>query len=411
MSKTLKMTVFIGIMQILCIPYASGVNKLSSTIETIEAYVTTGTDYLASAQDAVNKVQTEYNKYKMLVEQGELDEYLKKEAIAYGKEKGKPIADKEIAKFKAKQEKNKLEKKTKELAAKQAEITDYEKSMDEEQKTKLTEITKRLTELNVQLQRKDLKKEEFEKIRDEIASLEAQQQALLDKPKAHDETLAGMKEEEKKIAKEIEDIKPEAEKAERDGNLQEMAADLFEEDDSTADNKSIYQTEIEALFLKENEESTSENLARIKKNRNMEYYLALQNAMNVSLLNAERAAATEEGSEQNKKAGAEVEGNLTVKNVNISEVIEKAKAASHLTEALLAEMRFKTIQDMVSWNNKNRLYDYKKPVTEFDLDYYELKKTDLLKNKLKDMYDNNKDKVKGLYDNNIDNAKNLWHKL
>ena len=134
--------------------------------------------------------------------------------------------------------------------------------------------------------------------------------------------------------------------------------------------------------------------------------------MNVSLLNAERAAATEEGSEQNKKAGADVEGNLTVKNVNISEVIEKAKAASHLTEALLAEMRFKTIQDMVSWNNKNRLYDYKKPVTEFDLDYYELKKTDLLKNKLKDLYDNNKDKIKGLYDNNQDKVKNLlWHKL
>jgi chromosome segregation ATPase len=410
MSKLLKMTAFIGMIQFLCIPYASGVTKLSTTMETVESYVTTGTDYLAAAQDAVNEVQTEYNKYKMLAEQGELDEYLKKEAIAYGKEKGKPIADKEIAKYKAKQERKKLEKKTKELAAKQAEIADYEKSMDEEQKTKLTEITKRLTELNVQLQRKDLKKEEFEKIRDEVASLEAQQQAILDKPKEHDATLQGKKAEEKKIAEEIEKSKPEAEKAEKEENLQAKSADLFGEEDASADNKSIYQTEIEALFLKENEESTSENLARIKKNRNMEYYLALQNAMNVSLLNAERAAATEEGSEQNKKAGADVEGNLTVKNVNISEVIEKAKAASHLTEALLAEMRFKTIKDMVSWNNKNRLYDYKKPVTEFDLDYYELKKTDL-KDKLKGLYDKNKDKIKGLYDNNKDNVKNLWHKL
>lgn len=410
MSKTLKMTVFIGIMQILCIPYASGVTKLSSTMETVESYVTTGTDYLAAAQDAVNEAQTEYNKYKMLAEQGELDEYLKKEAIAIGKEKGKPIADKEIAKFKAKKEKKKLEKKNKELASKQAEIADYEEAMNEEQKTKLTEITQKLTELNVQLQRKDLTKEEFEKIREEVASLEAQQQALLDKPKEHDAALEGMKEEEKKLAKEVETLKPEAEKAEREENLQNKTADLFGEDDITENNKSIYQTEIEALFLKENEESTSENLARIKKNRNMEYYLALQNAMNVSLLNAERAAATEEASEQNKKAGAEVEGNLTVKNVNISEVIEKAKAASHLTEALLAEMRFKTIQDMVSWNNKNRLYDYKKPVTEFDLDYYELKKTDL-KNKVKGLYDNNKDKIEDFYDNNQDKVKNLWHKL
>ena len=411
MSKTLKMTVFIGIMQILCIPYASGVTKLSSTMETVETYVTTGTDYLAVAQDAVNEGYTKYTQYQLLVEQGELSEYLKQEAL----KKGKPLADKEIAnlkaKFKAQQERKKLEKKTKELAAKQAEIKDYEESMNEEQKTKLTEITKRLTELNVQLQRKDLTKEEFEKIREEVTSLEAQQQALLDKPKEHDATLEGMKEEEKKLAKEVETLKPEAEKAEREENLQNKTADLFGEDDITENNKSIYQTEIEALFLKENEESTSENLARIKKNRNMEYYLALQNAMNVALLNAERAAATEEASEQNIEASKNVEGNLTVKNINISEVIEKAKAASHLTEALLAEMRFKTIQDMVSWNNKNRLYDYKKPVTEFDLDYYELKKTDLLKNKLKGMYDNNKDKIKGFYDNNQDKVKNLWHKL
>ena len=417
MSKILKMTVFIGMIQFLCIPYASGVTKLSSTMERVEAYMTTGTDYLAVAQNAVNQVQTEYNKYKMLAEQGELGKYLINEAKEYEEKQGnkhlkqgKDFIKEEAGKFKAKQEKKKLEETTKKLAAKQAEIEDYEKSMDEEQKTKLTEITKRLTELNVQLQRKDLKKEEFEKIRDEVASLEAQQQAILDKPKENDETLEGKKAEEKKLAKEIEDLKPEAEKAEKEENLQAKTADLFGEDDTTADNKSIYQTEIDALFLKENEESTSENLARIKKNRNMEYYLALQNAMNVSLLNAERAAATEEASEQNKKAGAEVEGNLTVKNVNISEVIEKAKAASHLTEALLAEMRFKTIQDMVSWNNKNRLYDYKKPVTEFDLDYYELKKTDL-KDKLKGLYDNNKDKIKGLYDNNKDNVKNLWHKI
>ena len=414
MSKTLKMTVFIGIMQILCIPYASGVTKLSSTMETVETYVTTGTDYLAAAQDDVNGILTEYNQYKLLVEQGELSEYLKQEALKYAKEKGKPLADEEIAKlkekFKAQLERKKLEKKTKELAAKQAEIADYEEAMNEEQKTKLTEITQKLTELNVQLQRKDLTKEEFEKIREEVASLEAQQQALLDKPKEHDATLEGMKEEEKKLAKEVETLKPEAEKAEMEENLQNKTADLFGEDDITENNKSIYQTEIEALFLKENEESTSENLARIKKNRNMEYYLALQNAMNVALLNAERAAATEEASEQNIEASKNVEGNLTVKNINISEVIEKAKAASHLTEALLAEMRFKTIQDMVSWNNKNRLYDYNKPVTEFDLDYYELKKTDL-KDKLKGLYDKNKGKIEGFYDNNKDNVKNLWHKL
>ena len=413
MSKILKMTVFIGIMQILCIPYASGITKLSSIMETVESYVTTGTDYLATAQDKVNEVQTEYNKYKMLAEQGELSEYLKQEALKYAKEKGKPLADEEIAKlkekFKAQLERKKLEKKTKELASKQAEIADYEESMNEEQKTKLTEITQKLTELNVQLQRKDLTKEEFEKIREEVASLEAQQQALLDKPKEHDATLEGMKEEEKKLAKEVETLKPEAEKAEREENLQAKTADLFGEDDITENNKSIYQTEIEALFLKENEESTSENLARIKKNRNMEYYLALQNAMNVALLNAERAAATEEASEQNIEASKNVEGNLTVKNINISEVIEKAKAASHLTEALLAEMRFKTIQDMVSWNNKNRLYDYKKPVTEFDLDYYELKKTDL-KNKVKGLYDN-KDKIGDFYDDDQGNIKNLWHKL
>jgi hypothetical protein len=43
--------------------------------------------------------------------------------------------------------------------------------------------------------------------------------------------------------------------------------------------------------LKENEESTSENLARIKKNRGREFYNAVQNAMRVAVVEANNSSS------------------------------------------------------------------------------------------------------------------------
>ncbi|MBR3502147.1 MAG: hypothetical protein IKO06_04500, partial [Alphaproteobacteria bacterium] len=173
------------------------------------------------------------------------------------------------------------------------------------------------------------------------------------------------------------------------------SGDVFADDDQE-DTKSIYETEIEALFLKEDEISSSENLARIKYNRAREYYNAIKNAMVIAVNSGSKSVQIEQKVGQYAEMGGKTEGNAALKNVNVGAMIQKAKAAGRLTEALLAEMRLKTTQDMVSWNNKYHLYDYKKPVTIFEFDSYALKKSDL-KNQAMSLL---KDQIGG-----------MWHKL
>ena len=184
---------------------------------------------------------------------------------------------------------------------------------------------------------------------------------------------------------------------------------LFE-DDAQDENKSIYQTEIDSLFLKENEETSSENIARVKKNRGREYYYSVQNAMQVAVVGGASSPEIEEQLGKYMEMAGDVEGNLSLKNANIGVIIESAKAAARLTEALLADMRLKTMNDMMAWNNKYHLYDYKKPITEFDFDSYELKTSDL-KNKINDLYNKNKGKVQDFYEDHKDDVKNMWHKI
>lgn len=52
--------------------------------------------------------------------------------------------------------------------------------------------------------------------------------------------------------------------------------------------------------------------------------------------------------------------------------IQNAKIAARYTELLLAEIRFVTMQEMISWNDKFK--NSKKDVTKFNLDDYVYKK-------------------------------------
>ena len=295
-------------------------------------------------------------------------------------------------------------------AAIKAKKDDCVNALKDAQQEKNKQIQERLTELQAKIQSQNITDEERNTISTEIASLEAQKQQNLDKPLENDETCKGYEEEEKKADEEVKALAQETEEKTLAESLKEKSNALFADEAKDENLKSIYQTEIEALFLKENEESTSENLARIKKNRNREYYRAIQKAMDVSVAASAASPEINEKLKQYMEMAGQVEGNFSLKNANISVVIESAKAAALLTEALLAEVRLKTTQDMASWNNKNRLYDYEKPVTEFDLDSYELKKDDL-KTNVKNLFKFDKGKINELYNYGTDQLKSTWHKI
>ena len=416
MFRTCKLILTLMLVQIICAPNAFAISKLSSFTRTAQPYVVAAKDYLSAAQEIVNEVSTEYLRMKSMIESGELADKLKGYAMDKGKDYAKAEYEKQSAKYKEKRKKKKeLKKKEKERAAAAAEVEDYKESVKDAKLNKKEQMDERLAELYAKHKSSGLSKEESEKIAEEIKSLEAQKQSNMDKPLESDPMLKNLNEKKDKLDKEVADTKKETSEADTEEELFEKTKGLFDETkEQNEENKAIYQVEIEALFLKENEESTSENLARIKKNRGREFYNAVQNAMRVAVVEANNSSTIEEKLKEYKDNSSEVDANLAVKNINIAVAIENAKAAALLTEAMLAEMRLKTMKDMQGWNNKNKLYDYKKPITEFEFDSYELKKSDL-KDKAKAFYESHKDeikdKAKDYYDNHKDDIKNMWHKI
>lgn len=408
MGKLFKILVMLTALEVFCAPSAFAVFKLSDMVRAAKEKMNEVKDYYDANQEKINEVATEALKYKRLAENGELGEYLKqtgmdkakgyandnvnkykdkaKEKVDEVKDKAKEKGDelkekyeKKFEDFKQKEKQKKAQKAEDKLNAATAKRQDYEAAFKAEQDQKNQQIDAELTELNAKLKSQNITEDEYNKLVEEIALLEAQKQANMDKQIENDSTYKSLKDEEEKLAKNLQKLKPEADQEGIEEELSDATLGLFADEESTEDeNKSIYQTEIDALFLKEGEESTSENLARIKRERNYQYYMALQNVMRIVVGNTESSTETEEDLEEFIKTASDVQGNYAIKGANIGVVLENAKVAARFTEALLAEIRFKTLQDITSWNNKNRLYDYSKPVTEFDLDYYELKKNDLM---------------------------------
>ena len=465
MNRLIKLAVLILLTQIFCVSQLFAFSKLSSFQRKYQPYVIKGQEFMLSAQEKVNSAMTEYNKYKLMIENGEwknlamqkgmqfgmnqgmnlADKYnidrskiaeygsygktiyteakngtLDDTLIQYGTDKAKTEAEKYVQKgkdylsdkakaqyekYKSNQKMQTLEKEQKKLADTQAKLNDYQVAFESAKKTKDEQIAKQLTELYAREKSPSLTEDEHTAIVEEIALLEAQKQQNLDNPIESDETYKGLVADIKKTQEEVNKLNKEAAEELTKAQLEEQSAssNLFADEEQDTDNKSIYETEITALFLKKDEVSTSANLARIKQNRNREYYNALQKAMEVAVNGGVSSSETEEALTSTVENTGEVEGILALKNANINIVIESAKTAARLTEALLAEIRLKTTQDMVSWNNKNRLYDYDKPVTEFDLDYYELKKENL-KDKTMDFINKNKE---NLYNKGTD----FLHKL
>ena len=139
------------------------------------------------------------------------------------------------------------------------------------------------------------------------------------------------------------------------------------------------------IFVGKYEYVGSKNIARVRAKRQQEYYKALQNLMRVLVVGAVKGEEFEKKSEAYLEQTTKVDGQLGGMAAKIGADVQNAKLAARYLELLLAEMRFNSMVEINSWNDKFK--NTKKDVTKFNLDDYIYKKKslqDTVNNKLQD---------------------------
>ena len=165
-----------------------------------------------------------------------------------------------------------------------------------------------------------------------------------------------------------------------DINIQQSSQDLLKTLNTKADElfgddeeekvQAVYESNIERLFLGENEYEGNTNVARISQARKKEYYEALQNMLRAYLNTQRDIKQTSEKSVSCVDAMPVADGINGQQTMQVCVDLQNAKAAFGMTELLLAKLRFMAIKDMAGWHNQNKLRSYSDDLTVFNLDNY-----------------------------------------
>ena len=159
-------------------------------------------------------------------------------------------------------------------------------------------------------------------------------------------------------------------------SLNTATANLFatKDNDDTAD---VYATNINRLFLGKYDYEGGDNLSKIIKARQQEYYEAVKNlgreylnTLNDVEKSAERSQSCADGLEMPDG----IDGQQTMQ---ICMDLQNARVAAGYAGILIAQLRFKAISDIQSWNHMYKLRSYDADPTKFNLDNYIFKKENL----------------------------------
>lgn len=301
------------------------------------------------------------------------DEYVNKEMNGLLKELGMAVLNGNFsmsmvdAKYKELLANNKHE-----LANAQSDYDNLILSLQQAKNSKNQAIIAQITELRTKLAAtKD--PDEIKELEEQIAILEGQRiennaDYVLNNPELHAK---------KSKIIELSKLVGEAESAMQldvmRGKGEEMINNLFDKKVNEEDEKNIYEEKLGDLFLKEDEERTSENMKKVNLEREREFYYAVQNILKTTMDNNIRTVETElRASDMTDKSMKDADGLFGAKGMHIGVDVQMAKSAAHLMSMLLGELRYKSLAKMRGWNNKYKLVDYTHDVTELDLDYYEL---------------------------------------
>ena len=276
----------------------------------------------------------------------------------------------------------------------QSTLDDYKKAVAAERNAKEKDIDEKLMILNAKLKVIKDDSEEKEKLAIRIADLEAEKEDLKNRAALRDEKAEQLQKKATAAAKAVSDLEQTINGQNTQKYLDKITDSLFsgkkDEKDLEAQEEQqqlddMYGSDIAEFFIGKYEYVGSQNVARVRAKRQQEYYKALQNLMRVLVVGSVKGEEFEKKSEAYLDQTSKVDGQLGGMAAKIGADVQNAKLAARYLELLLAEMRFNSMVEINSWNDKFK--NTKKDVTKFNLDDYIYKKNslkDTINNKLQD---------------------------
>lgn len=276
----------------------------------------------------------------------------------------------------------------------QSKLDDYKKAVAAERNAKEKDIDEKLMILEAKLKVIKDDSEEKEKLAIRIADLKAEKEDLKNRAALRDEKAEQLQKNATAAAKAVSDLEQTINGQNTQKYLDKITDSLFsgkkDEKDIEAQEEQqqlddMYGSDIAEFFIGKYEYVGSQNVARVRAKRQQEYYKALQNLMRVLVVGAVKGEEFEKKSEAYLDKTSKVDGQLGGMAAKIGADVQNAKLAARYLELLLAEMRFNSMVEINSWNDKFK--NTKKDVTKFNLDDYIYKKNslkDTINNKLQD---------------------------
>lgn len=276
----------------------------------------------------------------------------------------------------------------------QSTLDDYKKAVAAERNAKEKDIDEKLMILEAKLKVIKDDSEEKEKLAIRIADLKAEKEDLKNRAALRDEKAEQLQKKATAAAKAVSDLEQTINGQNTQKYLDKITDSLFsgkkDEKDIEAQEEQqqlddMYGSDIAEFFIGKYEYVGSQNVARVRAKRQQEYYKALQNLMRVLVVGAVKGEEFEKKSEAYLDQTTKVDGQLGGMAAKIGADVQNAKLAARYLELLLAEMRFNSMVEINSWNDKFK--NTKKDVTKFNLDDYIYKKNSLkdkINNKLQD---------------------------
>lgn len=276
----------------------------------------------------------------------------------------------------------------------QSTLDDYKKAVAAERNAKEKDIDEKLMILEAKLKVIKDDSEEKEKLAIRIADLKAEKEDLKNRAALRDEKAEQLQKKATVAAKAVSDLEQTINGQNTQKYLDKITDSLFsgkkDEKDIEAQEEQqqlddMYGSDIAEFFIGKYEYVGSQNVARVRAKRQQEYYKALQNLMRVLVVGSVKGEEFEKKSEAYLDQTSKVDGQLGGMAAKIGADVQNAKLAARYLELLLAEMRFNSMVEINSWNDKFK--NTKKDVTKFNLDDYIYKKNSLkdkINNKLQD---------------------------
>lgn len=253
---------------------------------------------------------------------------------------------------------------------------DYAASLEKAKLDRDVAINQMLTELEAYYEVAQTE-EEREEYAQQIAQLKSEKQANLEMQTQDDAKVKQNETQLRELQKQLADMEKMFSADELSKILEDKIGDLFTADHEEVENEDLYKSEIEKLFLGEEDYPGGEPLARIKRARNQEYYDALQDLYRVTVSSDVKTDEISSASTTMVDASTQqADGIYGAMSMRIGADVQAAKTAARFTELLLAELRFTTSHDIMNMSDF-RLYDYAKDITKFNMDDYALKDKDL----------------------------------